>query len=413
MKDPFILFWATLIVGSVLWYGFLVFYVGIKAGRDIIRMIAALQRNSDARHVANLVILTLLLVTTSGYAGIDPEATRSQRWIDAATLGLEGQGWGTESAPYTRLPDRAEPIVPGRVWVLSRDSSGLVVHFASDSPSLAARWSLRRSELAMRHMPASGVSGLDLYVKEKGRWRWMAVAQRFNSQEATQVLFEGQPAVRREYLLFLPLYNGVSAVSLGVVEGAIIEPVRSDERPVVIYGTSIVQGACASRPGMAYTAILRRLLDQPVVNLGFSGNGCSEPELARLVAEIDAAAFVLDSLPNLQPDQVQRVDEFITILRAAHPRTPIILLGSIRYADANFVEERAERVRRSNHELQGIFDRRRLSDPNLWLVPGEHLLDAGGEDTVDGTHPTDLGFVRMAQIVESVLRQALSQAQQP
>lgn len=365
------------------------------------------------RNVATLFILAWLIATAAAHAGTAPEASPPQQWVDAATLGLEGQGWGGESAPFTRLPDRAEALVPSRVWALSRDSAGVVVHFVSDSPSLAARWSLRRPELAMRHMPASGVSGLDLYVKEQGRWRWMAVAQRFNSQEANQVLFEGQPAERREYLLFLPLYNGVSTVSLGVTAGATIEPARSTERPVVVYGTSIVQGGCASRPGMAYTAILRRRLDRPVVNLGFSGNGCSEPELARLIAEIAAAAFVLDSIPNLQPDQVQRIDEFITILRAAHPRTPIILLGSIRYADADFVEERAERVQRSNYELQAIFDRRRQDDLSLWLVPGEQLLDAGGEDTVDGTHPTDLGFVRMARIVEPVLRRALSRAQQP
>ena len=362
------------------------------------------------RNMANLAMCTLFGVVTTVHAGPNPVEMHPQKWVEAATLGLEGQGWGGESAPYTRLPDRAEALVPGRVWDLSRDSSGLVVHFASDSPSLAVRWTLRRAKLAMVHMSASGVSGLDLYVKEGGRWHWMAVGNRVDSQEATQVLFEKQPAKRREYLLFLPLYNGVSALSLGVAEGATLESVRSDKRPVVIYGTSIVQGACASRPGMAYTAILRRGLDRPVINLGFSGNGRSEPEVARLVAELDAAAFVVDSLPNLQPDEVQRVETFIASLRSAHPVTPIILVESIRYADADFVTEHAERVRQSNQALRAIHERRRQDDPNLWLVSGEQLLDADGEDTVDGTHPSDLGFAKMARTIEPILRQALSGA---
>lgn len=365
------------------------------------------------RLMAGLVILALFLAIVPGHGGAEPEATRPQRWVDASTLGLEGQGWGGESAPYTRLPDRAEAVVPRRVWELSRDSSGLVVHFVSDSPSLAARWSLRRPELAMQHMPASGVSGLDLYVREEGRWHWMAAGQKISTQEASQILFKGQPARRREYLLFLPLYNGVSTLSLGIEPDATIEPVRPTGRPVVIYGTSIVQGACASRPGMAYTAILRRLLDRPMINLGFSGNGRSEPELALLTAELDAEVFVLDSLPNLQPDQVKRVDAFIAILRAAHPRTPIVLVGSIRYADADFMSERADRVQKSNQELQAIFERRRQSDSNLWLVTGEQLLDPDGEDTVDGTHPTDLGFMRMARTIEPVLRQILLKSRQP
>lgn len=354
-----------------------------------------------------------LVPAAAGLGGTAAESARPLWWIDAATLGLEGQGWGNESVPFTRLPDRAEALVPPRVWDLSRDSSGLVVHFTSDSPTLTARWSLRRPELAMRHMPASGVSGLDLYVRIQGGWRWLAVGQRITSQEVTQILFKDQPTARREYLLFLPLYNGVSSVSLGIDVGATIEPVHATARPIVVYGTSIVQGGCASRPGMAYTAILRRRLDRPLINLGFSGNGRSEPELAHLIAELDAAVFVLDSLPNLQPDEVQRVDAFIGILRAKHPETPVVLIGSIRYANAEHIAERRERVRRSNQTLQAIFERRSQSDPNLWMVPGDSLLDADGEGTVDGTHPTDLGFVRMARTIEPELRQAIFKVRAP
>lgn len=348
-----------------------------------------------------------MVLLVNDLMGVEKAATAPLQWVDARSLNLEGQGWPSESAPFARLPDRAKESVPPRVWDLSRDSAGLVVHFFTNSTTLTARWSLRRAELAMRHMPATGVSGLDLYVRDQGSWRWMSVGQRISTQKVEQVLLKDRPAEQREYLLFLPLYNGVDSLSLGVDVSAEIDSAASHERPIVIYGTSIVQGACASRPGMPYTALLRRFLDRPVINLGFSGNGRSEPELAKLAAELDAAVFVLDSLPNLQPDQVQRVDTFIGLLRAVHPRTPIVLVGSVRYADADFNRERADRVRLSNQALHSIFERRRRDDQHLWLVRGEELLSTAGEDTVDGTHPTDLGFQHMVKAIEPAVRQAL------
>ena len=134
----------------------------------------------------------------------------------------------------------------------------------------------------------------------------------------------------REYLLYLPLYNGVSSVEIGLPKCSALAkaPPRPEgyERPIVVYGTSITQGGCDSRPGMVHTAILGRRLDRPVVNLGFSGNGKMEPELAALLAELDPAAYVIDCLPNMTAEEVgARVEPFVRALRAARPGTPIVL----------------------------------------------------------------------------------------
>lgn len=357
-----------------------------------------------SRHSLFLIVLLGSALAAGLWAAPSPV-----KWVDALSLGLEGQGWSALGHPYDRLPERAEGMVPSRVWDLSHDSAGLVLRFATDSGSLQAHWRLRREALAMRHMPATGVSGLDLYVWDDGRWRWMSVGQRISSTEVTQVLFENLEPKRREFMLYLPLYNGIDQLRLGVAEEAGIESLRSPARPIVVYGTSIVQGACASRPGRAYTAILGRRLNRPVINLGFSGNARSEPELAGLIAELDPAVFVLDSLPNLQPEQVERVDQFVEIIRTARPKTPIVLVGGIEYANADFQPELRDRVLRSNRVLSDIFRRRSEQDPWLYLIPYEGLLGDDGEGTVDGTHPTDLGFLRMADRIEPVLRQALRQ----
>jgi hypothetical protein len=240
-------------------------------------------------------------------------------WFDLRLLDMEGKGWADTKAPYDRLPARAEGVVRGPVWDLSRQSAGQCVRFVTDAPSIHARWTLTSDTLAMPHMPATGVSGLDLYVRsEKGRWQWLAVGRPAQKANATQ-LVTGLAPGKREYLLYLPLYNGVSSVQIGIPKSSTLAkgPARPPERqkPVIFYGTSITQGGCASRPGMVHTAILGRKLERPVINLGFSGNGTMDLEVAKLLGELDPAVYVLDCLPNMTAQQIEeRADPFIRTL---------------------------------------------------------------------------------------------------
>ncbi len=153
-------------------------------------------------------------------------------------------------------------------------------------------------------MPATGVSGIDLYSKTiDGKWLWAAGKFSFKdtiTYHFTNLLPNDQHVNNREYTLYLPLYNSVKWMEITVPKAALFKslPVRKDN-PIVVYGTSIAQGACASRPGLAWTNILGRKLDRPVINLAFSGNGKLEKELIELLSEIDASLYVLDCLPNL------------------------------------------------------------------------------------------------------------------
>jgi hypothetical protein len=332
-------------------------------------------------------------------------------WHDVRQFGVEGQGWSETKQPFDRLPARAEGVVRPPVWSLAEDSAGLSVRFSTDAPTIRARWSLREATLALPHMPATGVSGLDLYVRHQGRWRWLANG-RPTKQSNEQALIEGWTGGRRDYLLYLPLYNGVSSLEIGVPAGAVLErgaPWPPGMRPVVFYGSSILQGGCASRPGMAYPAILARMLDRPAINLGFSGNALTEPEMAGLLAELNPAVYVLDSLPNLTPEWVrERVEPFIGKLRQAHPTTPIVLVENVIYTNSDFVEAQRKSYSEKNAALRAIFLRlKKAGDRKLFYVPATHLLGDDGEATVDSVHPTDLGFLRMAQTIAPVLRRAL------
>jgi len=337
------------------------------------------------------------------------------RWFDAQSLGVEGKGWSATRSFYDRLPAKAEGLVRDAVWKLGEDSAGIAVRFVTDATALSARWMVRKEALARTHMPASGVSGVDLYVRYQGKWRWLGAARPDASVTTEKRLTIGMTPERRECLLYLPLYNGVAKLEIGVPPEATCElpPARPGPmKPIVFYGTSIVQGAAASRPGMAYPAILGRRLDWTTINLGFSGNAHCEPEVAGLLAELDPAVYVLDPLPNMSPEMVaERLPALIARLREAHPKTPVVLVEHIELGDAEVVRSRRAGYGKSNAELRRIFEQRsKAGDRKLFYIPGATLLGDDGQGTVDRVHPTDLGFMRMSDAIEPVLKRALRAA---
>jgi lysophospholipase L1-like esterase len=352
--------------------------------------------------------LGLLVPLTLGLAIASAQEPKLS-WHDAAELPLDGRGWTDTKRTYSRLPARAESLVRRSVWDLAQHSAGFSVRFVTDATTISTRWTLLSNRLEMPHMPATGVSGLDLYVRSEGTWKYLGTGRptRFPDNEA--VLARGLEPAEREYRLYFPLYNGVEHVEIGVPVVATFNPgppIRAGLRPIMFYGTSITQGGCASRPGMAYPAILGRTLGVPVINLGFSGNGKTEPEMAALVAEINAAAYILDSLPNLTTAEVsERLPGFIDAIRQRHATVPIVLVESIPYPDKPLVGSRNERFIGSNDALRRIYNERRAGgDGRVYYVPSHNLIGLDGEGTVDGVHPTDLGFQRMADELARHLR---------
>ncbi len=351
-----------------------------------------------------------------GVGGVSPaqEQLASQeregiRWYDIRQLGVEGQGWTENKSPYDRLPAKAEGQVREAVWGLSRDSAGMCVRFATEATTIHARWTLTKAKLEMPHMAATGVSGLDLYAKDdKGRWRWVAVGKP-TAQTNTQKLAEGITAGKREYMIYLPLYNGVSSVEVGVpaansLEKAAAYP-RDRARPIVFYGTSITHGACASRPGMVHTAILGRKYGRPVINLGFSGNGRMEPEVTALIAELDAAVYVIDCCPNLGGAETAKLTKpLVEQLRTARPNTPIVLVEDRIYTDAWLIASKQSRNDGNHAALQKSFDELiAAGTKQLHYIPGNDLLGDDNDGAVDSSHPNDLGFARQAEAFDKVL----------
>jgi lysophospholipase L1-like esterase len=260
----------------------------------------------------------------------------------------------------------------------------------------------------MGHFAPTGMAGLDLYVRDgQGQWRFLGIGKPSLEDRTSVQMASGLHPGRHEYMLYLPLYVGVETLRLGIEPGRSIGPLPPRTgKPIVFYGTSIVQGGCASRAGMCYTAILGRRLDQPVVNLGFSGNGQMEIEIAGLLAELDPRVFVIDALPNVTPPQAtDRGEPFLRRLCTARPQTPVVVVENITYTNSFLKKELSDNITTKNAAIRRVCDTlRREGFDNLQLVEAGGILGDDGEAAVDGVHPTDVGFLRMADALEPVLR---------
>jgi lysophospholipase L1-like esterase len=363
-------------------------------------------------------ILLLAFISHFSFA----QTTQFSWWnpANSASPVIEGQAWSKEvKDKYDRLPARAEKLVRKQVWDLSTQSAGLMIRFRANSGEIRVRYAVGGKQ-ALLHMPATGVSGVDLYaISNNGDWRWCSAKYAFgdtityNFRNIEPV--DSTHKLGREYRLFLPLYNNVTWLEIGVPEGTRFEPlpVRPD-KPIVVYGTSIAQGACASRPGMAWTAILGRKLDDPLINLGFSGNGRMEKELMDMVTEVDAKIYILDCLPNLVASANIPVDEIkqrlldgVRRLRAKRPGIPIVLAEHDGYTDEAINPVNRKSYQDVNLILKEVFAQLKTEETeNIYLISKEEFHQ-DIETMVDGTHPTDLGMMRYAEAYEKRIREIL------
>lgn len=340
----------------------------------------------------------------------DPVVWRS---LEEATV--EGRAFEELASPYDRLPAAAEGVVRDKVWSLQRESAGICARFTTNAKEIHVRWTLTSDRLDLVHMAATGVSGVDLYGRdEAGTWRWVGIG-RPKGKTTTARIASGLDGKAREYMVYLPLYNGVSSIDVGLRQSASFAAgaprPEARRKPLLFYGTSILQGACASRPGMCHAATLGRRLDRHVVNLGFSGNGRMDLELAPMIASIDAAVYVLDCLPNMNPDQItERAAPFVRVLRKARPDTPILLVEDRTFTDAPFRRDRIRSHRGRRAALRAAY-KTLLSEgvTGLTYLEGDGLLGLDGDAAVDASHPTDLGFARQSDAFEPVLRELLGQ----
>ena len=289
--------------------------------------------NLFMRTVPFFLIFTFISLNIFGQKVQDLKFYNVKDEIAKGNIIIIGQGFDNSS--FGRLPLEIKDSTRKEVWDLGCNSAGVALRFSTNSKCIGAKWDLLNN-FNMSHMPGTGIRGLDLYTFYNNKWTYAGTAQP-NGKESANIFRRNMNGEDRDYIVYLPLYDGVTDMFIGIDSSAIIAPPKVDnlvgkDKPIVFYGTSVTQGGCASRPGMAYPSIISRELGVETINLGFSGNGRMDRILARKIAEIDAKAIVIDCLANCTSEIVKDSTEyFISTIAKTNPSTPIYMVSNYCY----------------------------------------------------------------------------------
>jgi hypothetical protein len=364
--------------------------------------------------IYQVLIATSLFVGAAAHptparAGVFQEDT--MRFHDAHDFVVIGK-YHTERN-FFRFPARYQHTLRENVWNLGKHSAGISIRFRSNASTIMVRCTVL-NDAGMSHMPATGVKGIDLYAHNGNTWQYVRTGIPKGKENEYTLMSKGD-GVAREYLLNLPLYDGVESLEIGVNEGAEITVPESrlllDQKPVVYYGTSIAQGGCASRPGLAFTNILSRYLDRSFINFGFSGNGTIETSVGEAMGEIDAALYVIDCNANTQSELIyDRTVTLVRMLKKQRPDVPVLLVEgfmnqSYFFNPASGVNEEVLNKRKALNRAFETLKKSGVKD--IYYQKGDNLIGSDHEGTVDGIHPNDIGMMRIADALLPVIKKIL------
>ena len=334
------------------------------------------------------------------------------KWHNAADLTIIGKAIPT-SKPYTRIDNSKYKFNNKIVDKYLSYTPGIAILFETDSPIIKAKWTTGGRDYTA-NMAAIGQKGLDLYIMKDGKWIFAGVGSPdmkkspFNKHEGTIVADMTNES--KQCLLYLPLYDSVKKLEIGIESGSSIRPIENPFRHnIIVHGSSITHGASASRPGMTYAARFGRDNGLYTINLGFSGNCKLQKEFALYLADIKKAdAFIFDTFSNPTAEEIyENFDQFVDIVRAAHPGVPMIFLQTEHRETRNFNTKREISEAAKQRAAEEVVKKRRKTDKDIYFISSEDFLGKEHIATTDGTHPTDLGFTHMLESITPKLKKIL------
>ena len=312
--------------------------------------------------------------------------------------------------PYHRIDTLVYTDFPARVNQRVSQSAGLAISFKTNSSTIYAKW-CTNNDFSSAAMTPIAYRGLDLYIKDGDKWVYAGVARPRDKSKCTSTrIVHNMNNKEKECLLYLPLYDEMKNLSIGIEDGASISVGENPfQKRILIYGSSIAQGAAASRPGIAYPARLSRMTGLNFLNLGMGGSAKMEKEVADMIADINADAFILDCVPNSFPNEIrERTGYLVNTIRDAHPEAPIIIMQSVIRESSSFNQATSEKVKLQNQYIYEEFLKLEQNGiKNLHFITSEDFLGSDHEGSVDGTHPNDLGFDRMIQVIKPKIMEIL------
>jgi hypothetical protein len=322
---------------------------------------------------------------------------------DVSGLTVYG-GCENRAGIFSRLPVDLHGKVPEKLWKLGKDSAGLYCCFETDASEIKVQYQLGKA-LAMSHMPATGVSGFDLYQEINGSLEFVKNSKPWT--KAGSFSYKNSLEGSSRYVLYFPLYNSVDKLKVSGLnsrgQGVVLNNIDyfgvEKALPVLLYGTSISQGACASRPGLSYSNMLMRRMDYPVLNMGFSGSCLMEPAMCGFLSTIPSQVFIIDSLWNMNrfssDDIINRTLNCVRTYKASNPDTPVLLVGQYIF--------NGELLTASEKALKDAFNVLEKEFGDIYFLPGKMFTNFGSDSVVDGVHPNDLGMAEVSSVIKNFL----------
>lgn len=354
----------------------------------------------DKRSICIILLFLISLSASSKQNEVKP------KFIDGRKLTIQGRPEMVNEKYFRRIDSLYYTGLPERVKQLSTQSAGINIVFKTNSTKIDVRWKVHKY-ISKSNMTPVAINGLDLYGWNGHSWQFVASAMP-ESESNTATFIKNLDGKMRHYKIYLPLYSELIDIEIGIDNQADIEPADAEYLPVkkvAIYGSSITQGASASRPGMAYPSIMARKLNIETFNLGFSGSGKMEIELADIMAKIPADLYILDCVPNSSPALInERAIPFIRKLRLLRPNVPILMVESIFREYGNWDKEIGTHVNEQNNSFKKAY--KQLDSENfkqLYYIPSDKLIGSDHEATIDGVHLTDLGQQRIADRISKFI----------
>ena len=361
-----------------------------------------------------LLLTVSLLAALSMAAGGNVEKKDTLKYYEASEFEMLGKVYKDSLPVYSRIPQFLKPTTRKAVWNLGQNTAGIAIRFRSNASSITLKW-VNAFNNAMGHMTPTGIRGLDLYCYMKGKWRFVNAARPTSPKESKWDVIANMKPEEREYMLYLPLYDGLKSLKIGVDSASYVAMPKKDvpkrKHPIVFYGSSIMQGGCASRPGMAGTNILGRMFNTEIFNFGFSGNAFIDYEVAHMMAEVDASVYVLDYVPNASPEQImEKTEKFVEILRNKRPDVPLVFVEDPIFPHSYFDQKMVEEISGKNKAMNKVFKKMKSEGvKNIYLVKGEEITVADAEGTVDGIHSTDVSFRQYADVLYPLLKKLIDE----
>ena len=306
--------------------------------------------------------------------------------------------------PFQRFPNKYKGNLRKEVWDLSENNAGISVQLSTNSENLKLKWNVKL-DLRMNHMTDAGIKGLDVYEHVNNKWQYLSTGLPNTSNNEHLVKFKN--ANYKTLCIYLPLYDSIIDLSIGVDDDSSLNFIKNVNKPIIFYGTSITQGGCASRPGMAHTNIISRKTIHPCINLGFSGNGYLEQEIGNVLSNIDAKCFIIDCLPNINISRIKtRLIPLVKSLRKNYENnaSPIMFVEQPIMHNL-YIEEDIEE---KNYILsKKVKECKQLGFKDIHLIHQKGSLGLDNEATVDGVHYNDIGFQRFAKHIFNYIEKIL------